>query len=133
MKLARSNALLPVPTDPAEPILGKEGYAAVLIDGVAYVQDDATSNPFGVIVEAGASKATIAVCAGGLAGTVRVKLAAAVTIVGRDLSLVSTAQGCAFGPAPGSGARVIAAQSLETGAVGELIEAVLFKPIFYAS
>lgn len=133
MKLARTNALIPIPTDPAEPIVGKEGYAATLIDGKAYVADDPASSPFGVIVEAGDTQATIAACAGGLAGTVRVKLAAAVTIIGRDLSLVSTAQGCAFGPAPGTGARVILAQSLETGAIGELIEAILFKPIEYSS
>lgn len=133
MKLARTNALIPLPTDPAEPIVGKEGYAAGLIDGVAYVHDDPAGSPFGVIVEAGDKQATLAVCAGGLAGTVRVKLGAAVTSVGRDLALVSTAQGCAFGPAPGTGARVILAQSLETGAIGELIEAVLFKPIEYAS
>lgn len=133
MKLARTNALIPIPTDPAEPIVGKEGYAATIIDGVVYVQDDPVSAPFGVIVEAGPSQATIAISAGGLAGTVRVKLAAAVTTVGRSLSLVSTAQGCAFGPTPGTGARVIVAQAMETGAIGELIEAVLFNPIEFSS
>ena len=136
MKLSRTNALIPLQPDAGEATLvGKEGYAmSVLPGGTLCVHGDAISGtPFGVLVHAVPypEKATVAVAAGGLAGTVRVKLFQAVTEVGSYLKLVDSAGGCAFGPDPSTGERIVMAQALETGAIGELIEAVLFKPIYY--
>lgn len=135
MKLSRTNAIIPLPTDAEAPLVGREGYAVALENGNVYIHGNATDvGAFGVLLEAVPypEKASVAVAAGGLAGTVRVKLAQAVDS-GTFLQLVNTADGCAFGPDGGVGARVIMAQALESGAVGELIEAVLFKPIYYAS
>lgn len=136
MKLARTNALLPFPTYQSEDYTTRAGYPVLLEDGAAIMAGDATGDPpFGVIVEGAKApeKVTVAVAAGGLAGTVRVKLVQAVTAPGTLLKLVDHASGVAFGPDTGTGARIIMAQALETGAIGELIEAVLFKPISYAS
>jgi len=58
---------------------------------------------------------------------------APLTAPGTLLKLVDVSAQIAFGPDTGTGARVVMAQSLEAGAAGELIEAVLFKPITYAS
>jgi hypothetical protein len=137
MKLARTNALIPMPTSSATDTYGKEGYPVdANSDGTVDLCADATGNPpFGVIV-LGAEhpgKVTVAVAAGGLAGTVRVKLLQAVMAPGALLKLVDSAGVIAFGPDTGTGARVVMAQALETGAANELIEAVLFKPISYAS
>jgi hypothetical protein len=134
MKLCRTNALLPFPPYQSEDYTAKAGYPVLLEDGAAIIAGDATGDPpFGVIVEGAKApeKVTVAVAAGGLAGTVRVKLAQAVTAPGTLLKLVDTAAGVAFGPDTGTGARIVMAQALETGAIGELIEAVLFKPITY--
>ena len=138
MKLARTNALIPLlPYDSAD-YLGKEGYAAAVepSDGTVILCGDATGDPpFGVIVHGAKApdKATVAVAAGGLAGTVRVKLLQAVPAAGTLLKLVDGSLGTGFGPDTGSGARIVMAQALEPGAVDELIEAVLFKPISYAA
>lgn len=137
MKLSRTNALIPMPTSTETDTFGKEGYPVdANSDGTVDLCQDAEGNPpFGVIV-LGAEHpgvVAVAVAAGGLAGTVRVKLLQAVTAPGVLLRLVDVGGEIAFGPDPGTGARVVMAQALETGAVGELIEAVLFKPITYAS
>ena len=137
MKLARTNALIPVPTNSSDVVFDKEGYAVTLVsDGTVSIHGDAVGgSPFGVLV-LGAKypgKVTVAVAAGGLAGTVRVKLLQAVTEAGSYLKLVDSANGCAFGPDPSTGERIVMGQALETGAIGELIEAVIFKPIYYAS
>lgn len=137
MKLARTNALIPISTDEDEPLAGKEGYAVSLLPSgaVAPHGDAVGGSPFGVLVQADGypGKATVAVAAGGLAGTIRVKLLQAVTEVGAYLKLVDSAGGCGFGPDGGTGERIVMGQALETGAIGELIEAVIFKPIYYAS
>jgi hypothetical protein len=135
MKLARTNAIIPLPTDPEAPLLGREGYAVVVENGNVYILGTATDIcVFGVLLESVPfpAKASVAVAAGGLAGTVRVKLVQAAD-PGGFLQLVHTPDGCAFGPDCGLGVRIVMAQALESGAVGELIEAVLFKPIYYAS
>lgn len=136
MKLCRTNAILPLPTAADAPLAGREGYAVALVDGKVYIHGDAgDAGVFGVLLEAVPfpEKASVAVAAGGLAGTVRVKLAQAVAAPGTLLKLVDTAAGSAFGPDTGAGARVLMAQALETGAIGELIEAVLFKPVYIAA
>lgn len=138
MKLARTNALIPLTPNASADYSDKAGYPVLIevSDGTAILSGDATGDPpFGVIVEGAKApeKVTVAVAAGGLAGTVRVKLNQAVTVPGTLLKLVDAAAGVAFGPDTGAGARIVMAQALETGAIGELIEAVLFKPISYAA
>lgn len=137
MKLARSNAVIPMPTSPETDTFGMEGFPVdANSDGTVDLCADAGGNPpFGVII-LGAKhpgQVSIAVAAGGLAGTVRVKLLLPVTAPGILLKLVDVAAQVAFGPDTGTGARVVMAQALEAGAAGELIEAVLFKPISFAS
>lgn len=137
MKLARTNALMPMPTSVETDTFGKEGYPVdANSDGTVDLCQDATGNPpFGVVV-LGATHpgvVAVAVAAGGVAGTIRVKLLEAVTAPGTYLRLVEVGGAIAFGPDPGTGARVIMAQALEAGAANELIEAVLFRPITYTS
>jgi hypothetical protein len=75
---------------------------------------------------------SVAIASGGLAGTVRLKLGAPVTSIGQELKLISGPGGCLFGPATG-GERIVMAQALETGVADEKIEAVIFRPQYYAS
>ena len=137
MKLARTNALVPMPTSPETDTFGMEGYPVDANSNgtVDLCQDSQGNPPFGVVV-LGAKhpgKVTIAVAAGGLAGTVRVKLVQPVTFVGTLLQLADGTGVVGFGPDTGSGVRIVMAQALETGAANELIEAVLFKPITHGS
>ncbi len=137
MKLARTNAVIPMPTSPETDTFGMEGYPVdANSDGTVDLCGDAGGNPpFGIIM-LGAKhpgQTSIALAAGGLAGTVRVKLLLPVTAPGTLLKLVDAADRVAFGPDTGTGARIVMAQALEAGAANELIEAVLFKPITYAS
>ncbi len=137
MKLARTNALLPLPTSPETDTFGMEGYPVDLNSNgtVDLCQDSQGNPPFGIVV-LGAKhpgKVTIAVAAGGLAGTVRVKLVQPVLSAGLLLKLADGVGVVGFAPDTNSGLRVVMAQSLEPGAANELIEAVLFKPIYYAS
>ncbi|MFA6286983.1 MAG: hypothetical protein WC661_06305 [Opitutaceae bacterium] len=124
--LARTNAILPY--EAAADLTGYVGRFVSLTAGKVSLVSSATVKPHGVLLTDGKAgeRVTVAVGAGGLAGVIRVKLAAAVTAPGTDLQL--TADGLAQTDA-GTGARVIVAQSLETGAVDELIEAVLFRPV----
>ena len=137
MKLARSNALLPfVPYDSGN-YVDKAGYPVVIepSDGSVQLAGDATGEPpAGVIVHGAVApeKVTVAIAAGGLAGTVRLKLLQAAT-AGKLLKLVTVNGAVAFGPDTGNGERIVMAQALEAGAAGELIEGVIFKPIYYAS
>ena len=71
-------------------------------------------------------RVTIALSAGGLAGTVRAKLAAPVTYPSQYLQITPDGR---VVPDTGSGERLLVAQAIETGAVDELIEAVLFRPV----
>jgi hypothetical protein len=124
--LARTNAILPF--DAAADLTGHVGRFVVLNAGKVALVSSATQRPFGVLLTDGkvGESVTVAVGAGGLAGTIRVKLAAIVANPGIDLQL--NANGGVQSDA-GTGARVIVAQSLETGVTGELIEAVLFRPV----
>ena len=124
--LARTNAILPF--EAAADLTGHVGRFVIVTSGKIVLVVSAAQKPFGVLLTDGKAgeRVTVAVGAGGLAGVIRVKLAAAVTAPGTDLQL--TADGRTQTDA-GTGARVIVAQSLETGAVDELIEAVLFRPV----
>ena len=124
--LARANALLPIEAN--GDLTGFVGRFVVLTAGKAALVTSAAQRPFGLLLVDGkaGARVTVAAGSGGLAGTVRVKLAAAVANPGTDLQL--TADGRVI-PDSGSGARVIVAQAVEPGAIDELIEAVLIRPV----
>jgi hypothetical protein len=124
--LARTSAILPF--EAAADLTGHVGRFVVLTAGKVALVNSAAQRPFGVLLTDGKAgePVSVAVGAGGLAGTIRVKLAAVVANPGTDLQL--NANGGVQTDA-GTGARVIVAQSLESGAINELIEAVLFRPV----
>jgi hypothetical protein len=124
--LARTNAILSF--EAAADLSGHVGRFVVLAAGKAALVSSAAQKPFGVLLTDGKAgeSVTVAVGAGGLAGVIRVKLTAAVTAPGTDLQLNATG---GVQTDAGTGARVIVAQSLESGAINELIEAVLFRPV----
>ncbi len=130
-KLTRENAILPFIA--GSDLTGKEGYPVLVDSGLLEVCDDETGNPpLGVLIQGckAGEQATVAIQAG-LAGTVKVKIANNIVEVGQILSMVSTPSGCQAGNAGGE--RHEFARALETGVTDELIEAVLFHPIYYAS
>lgn len=123
-KLTRENAILPF--TPAVDLTGKEGYAvSVNAQGEVALHDDDTVEPFGVIIHGTNTdeKSSIALFAGGLAGTVKLKLDDALTQVG---ALLHVTDDGVF--SPDNIYTIACAQALETGVTGELIEAVLFRP-----
>jgi hypothetical protein len=124
--LARTNAILPF--EAAADLTGQVGRFVVLTAGTVALVSSTAHKPFGVLLTDGKAGeiVTVAVGAGGLAGVIRVKLAASVGWPGTDLQL--TADGRVQTDA-GSGARIVVAQALESGAADELIEAVLFRPV----
>lgn len=125
--IARQNAVLSIPA--AADHTGLEGYFVEIASGEAAVCNAATDLPIGVILAGSATEDSVAIAAGGLAGTVKVKVTATApgTIVAGTI-LTLKADGTVQADA-GSGARVQVAQALETGAASELIEAVIFKPV----
>ncbi len=124
--LARTNSILPF--EAATDLTGHVGRFVVLTAGKVALVSSAAQKPFGVLLTDGKAgdRVTVAVGAGGLAGVIRVKLSAPVGWPGTDLQLVTDGR---VQPDANTGARVIVAQSLESGAVDELIEAVLFRPV----
>ncbi|MGF1451461.1 MAG: hypothetical protein ACFB21_05245 [Opitutales bacterium] len=126
MHLARTNAILPF--FPASDLRGAEGRFATVdqTDGLLYISG-LTERLAGVITFGGnvGEPCSVAMSAGGLAGTVKVKLAAPVTAVGQYLQLNEDGS---VSPDSGSGTRILVAQAVETGVADELIEAILFRP-----
>lgn len=131
--IARGNAIIPL--TPAADHTDKEGYFVELSSGNAAIVNATTDIPLGVILEGRPTtgKDSIAISAGGLSGTVKVKVKGSspgTIALGTLLQLHS--DGTVLADA-GTGARVLVAQALEAGAADELIEAVLFKPVVFAS
>lgn len=126
-KLTRTNAILPF--TPLADLTGKEGYVVLIeSDGtIATYSSSGGKQPFGVIVHGTDvdEKTSVAVLSGGLAGTVKVKLAFTVATPGELLAV--RGGGEMITPSHAS-ALFTCAQALETGVAGELIEAVLFRP-----
>jgi hypothetical protein len=122
--IARSNGIIPV--TPLADHTGKEGYALLATGAVCSAVTDI---PLGVITEGQPTtgKDAVALCDGGLAGTVKVKLDGTPGTVVTGSYLQITATGT-FKLDAGTGNRVLCARALEAGAANELIEAVLFKP-----
>lgn len=127
MKLARTLAILPFLA--ASDLTSKSGhFVTVSAAGEVDVPAAATDAPFGLaLTEAPAGEpVSVALSRGGLAGTVRVKLAGPVPAIGALLALQAGGRVIAD---PGTGARVLVAQAVETGVTDELIEAVLIAPL----
>jgi hypothetical protein len=124
----RTHAILPFAPDADHS--GKKGYFVTLASGESSLCDAATDVPFGVILEGAPDGArdSIGVSAGGLCGTVDVKLGAVpgAVVAGSILTLNADAT---VSLDSGAGDRVQVAQAMEAGAANELIEAVLFKPV----
>ncbi len=129
--LARTNAILPLAA--ASGLTDKVGCFVVRTGDTVALATNPAVKPFGVLLTDGTpgEQVTVAVASGGLAGTVRVKLAAAVTVSGAFLQLAANGRVVPENPADTS--RCVCALALETGAINELIEAVLFNPIAYSA
>ena len=123
-KLTRENAILPIAS--TVDLTGKEGHFVVYDTGDLILASDPSEEVFGVVlVGAPAGEpSSIAVSAGGLAGTVKVKLGGAVTEAGTQL--MSSASGTGL---VATATNKAVALALETGVADEQIEAVLFKPV----
>ena len=123
--LARENAI--IRCTPAADYTGYEGYAVTIASGVATLVTALDAAPSGVILEGGtvAQGVSIALVGGGLAGTVKVKMAAAPGTVVQGTFLEITA--AATFKADAGTAGTVCALALESGSAGELIEAVLLS------
>lgn len=129
--LVRTNAILSFVAE--NDLTGREGFPVFTVSArsVALIDDPEYHEVLGVLLSDGAAgeEVSVAVCAG-LAGTVKVKLAEAVSRAGIPLKLAQMPDGdffCAAAPTT-LGARLEFAVALEPGAAGELIEAALFQP-----
>ena len=112
--LARTNAILPF--EASADLTGFVGRFVVLFLGKVALVSLLPVKPLGILLTDGKAgdRVTVAIGAGGLAGT-----------PGTYLQL--TADGRVI-PDAGTGSRTLVAQALETGAIDELIEAVLIAP-----
>jgi hypothetical protein len=119
---ARANAVIALVA--TSTLAGKEGYAYKLdASNQAVIVAAASDIPHGIIGAVTNDGLEIsALPLGGNHGPVKVKLGTAVTDLRVDLTVKSDGT---FESDDGAGARVICARPLETGAVGELIQAVL--------
>lgn len=126
MKLTRENAILPF--TPASDLSNMEGNAVSINSaGEITLHASGDTKPFGVIIHGTTTeeKTSVALLSGGLRGTVKLKLKAAVNQIGQVLHV---AEDGSFSP-DGSAYPIACAQALETGVEGELVEAVLFHPL----
>lgn len=123
-KLTRENAILPFAS--MADLTGKEG-SLVVWDGTDLVlASDPLEDVFGVVLvgDAAGEPSSIAVAAGGLSGTVKIRLEGAITAVG-SLLMASAAGGAVLATSTNKAF----AMALETGVADEHIEAILFKPV----
>lgn len=131
--IARTIALIALTA--AADLTGKEGYFVKVAPDNTSVTPvaAATDIPLGVVSAEAAQGANAGILIGaGFSGTTRVKLSATPGNVVLGSLLVLTADG-SVKLDPGSGARVVVAQALESGSANERIEAVLISPVSYAS
>jgi len=123
-KLTRENAILPI--EAAVDLTDKEG-SLVVWDGTDLIlASDPLEDVFGVVLvgDAAGEPSSIAIAAGGLAGTVKIRLEGAITAVG-TLLMGSATGGAVEATSPNK----TFAMALETGVADEHIEAILFKPV----
>jgi hypothetical protein len=132
MKLTRENAILPFATaGDLSDRLG-EAVSMSILNGVPTVEPlpDPGTKPFGVLIHADESSATVVPMSGGVGGTVKVKLQTA-AYVGNDLYIDQTGgiKGFADAVEEAPSGNFLCAQALESGVQGELVEAILFRPV----
>lgn len=127
---SRGNAIVPIAALVTLAAFG--GYFYKLnADGKAIVIASAADIPDGLIADVRADGLEISAAKqGGNHGPIKIKLGAAVTDLRKDLVLRADGS---VGPDTGTGARVVVARPLETGAVDETIEAVLIMPRKYGA
>lgn len=123
--IARENAIIPL--TPAADYTGYEGYFVKAAGSTVTLCTGTTDSPLGVITSEAAAtgKVSVAIIGAGLAGTVKVKVTASSPgsiVLGSPLELAAEDGTVKLGT--GGGATVVAT-AMETGAAGELIEAVL--------
>jgi hypothetical protein len=123
-KLTRENGILPF--EAAVDLTDKEGSLVVWDSGDLVLASDPLEDVFGtVLVGAPAGEpSSIAIAAGGLGGTVKIRLEGAITAVGTLLMAGATG-----GAMEATATNKACAMALETGVADEHIEAVLFKPV----
>jgi len=130
-KVTRTNAILPYVT--WSDYSDKIGCALEVSSGSipkVSLWEPGASRVFGVIIEADAERASVAILHGGVSGTVKLKLLEE-TEIGDLLYPAKDNQDFGFGVVQNetySGSSYICAQALEDGVAGEMIEAVLFRP-----
>lgn len=132
MKLTRENAILHFPT--LTDLSSRIGEAVSITrpGGVSHVEilPEPGKKPFGILIHADAETASVVPVSGGLAGTVKIKLQEE-AYTGNELYINDTGGIAGFGDAI-EGAptgKYLCAQALEDGVAGELIEAILFRPV----
>ncbi len=126
--MSKTNGL--VPMTPAADHSEKEGYFVQGTGGKATVCSNVADKPIGVIVDGEADPGldTIAIL-GATSGTLQVKLGGAATKGSHgELMADGTVQ-----DDDGSGARVLVCVFLESGSIGELVEAAPITPIVIAA
>jgi hypothetical protein len=121
--IARANAIVPI--TPAADHTGKEGYAVKIVSQEAAIVTSINDAPIGVILEGAGitGKDSVALIGSGLARTVKLKLGTSPGTVNLGTLLEIKSDGTFKADAGTSG--TVCAMALETGAAGELIEAVL--------
>jgi hypothetical protein len=105
---------------------GKDGY---FVDSAGVIITDAFAIPYGVITDGGAEGAltTVALCAGGYAGSLTVKIAAATATISKGTRLQLTSNGTVRA---NIGTGTIVAVAIQAGVADELVEGVLIEPKF---
>jgi hypothetical protein len=131
-KLTRTNAIIPLPSvgDLSAKIGRPVEITVINSVAMAAAWEPGGGSAFGVIVDADAEQASIAVMHGGLVGTIKVKLVEAV-LPGALLYAAQNNGVIGFadrGEETFAGPTYICAQALEAGVEGEMVEAVLFRP-----
>ena len=126
MRLVRTNAIISILAD--DGLTGKEGQFVRMSSNTAIaLMDSALDTPLGLLLIGGKTSERVTVAVpGGLAGTVRVKLAGT-AYIGSRLQL--TADGRVMDH-DNSAPRMIVGVALEAGVTGELIEASLCTPTY---
>lgn len=114
---------------PAADQTGKEGYFVENSSGNVSVCNSAADIPLGVITDGAATTGKSSVALPNFGGTVKVKVTdTSPGTINQGTYLTLKSDGTVQADA-GTGARVQVARALESGAAGELIEAVLINPV----
>ena len=127
--IVRTNAIIPLTA--GIDLTGHEGRPIVIASGEAVLQTvpDGGLPPLGVLLKGATAGETVSVAvAGSFAGTVRVKLAGAVTTLGSYLCGDLDGEGIIGFKTNISTNHHAMAIALETGVEGEMIEAAIFRP-----